>query len=251
MLHKARQLRAVRWLQRRFPALFHFLLQRFNPKKLYGLPLTLVLLVGAVQLSLLSELTEQVMEAEEMVQVDRQLTSALYNGRTSLGATFFLGATQLGGQLGAIGLGLLLSFFLARQKRWRSILVFWLVLGAVGLSVRYGKEWLQRPRPENVAYVTYQHFSFPSGHSTTATALFGMGAYLLARHVRQRRYWLYTGAAIAVVLVGFSRMYLGAHYLSDVLAGFLLGSLWVLVGISLLEWLQYRRRSGTSPSAAP
>jgi undecaprenyl-diphosphatase len=70
-----------------------------------------------------------------------------------------------------------------------------------------------------------------------------MIAYFFYRYLKKWKHrqvvlWV---APILIVLVGFSRIYLGVHYLSDVLAGFLLGALWVLLGISLVEMMAYRR----------
>jgi membrane-associated phospholipid phosphatase len=85
-----------------------------------------------------------------------------------------------------------------------------------------------RPRPE-LAFLHLETYSFPSGHSTAATAAFGAVAFLLwprAGTVR-RRVALVMAAVGLICLVGFSRLYLGVHYLSDVLAGFALGAVWL------------------------
>jgi undecaprenyl-diphosphatase len=85
-----------------------------------------------------------------------------------------------------------------------------------------------RPRPE-LAFLHLETYSFPSGHSTAATAAFGAVAFLLwprAGTVR-RRVALVVAAVGLICLVGFSRLYLGVHYLSDVLAGFALGAVWL------------------------
>ena len=81
-------------------------------------------------------------------------------------------------------------------------------------------------------------FSFPSATVTLATVVYGFFAVLIARELPgRRRVWPYLVAALAVGLLGFARLYLGAHWLSDVLAGVLLGLLWIAaLGIA------YRRR---------
>ena len=85
-----------------------------------------------------------------------------------------------------------------------------------------------RPRPE-LAFLELHTYSFPSGHSTAATAAFGAIAIVLWPRLRssRRRLALVVATAGIVLLVGFSRMYLGAHYLSDVLGGFALGATWL------------------------
>jgi undecaprenyl-diphosphatase len=125
----------------------------------------------------------------------------------------------------------------------------WLVLLGVGLSVRYGKLIFHRVRPANVGFYEETNFSFPSGHSTTAMVLFGMIAYFLirnSRHRKQRILYLLLGLSI-ILLVGFSRIYLGVHFLSDVLGGYLLGATWMIMGITVIEWLSYQKELKNIP----
>ena len=88
----------------------------------------------------------------------------------------------------------------------------------------------RRPRPE-LAFLDLDTYSFPSGHSAAATAAFGALAFLLWPHVRTvaRRVALVSATVFAIALVGFSRLYLGVHYLSDVLGGFALGAAWLSI----------------------
>lgn len=95
---------------------------------------------------------------------------------------------------------------------------------------------LDMPKPP--ASTAVPGFSFPSAPVTLATVVYGFFAVLIARELPGRnRAWPYVVAALVVGLLGFSRLYLGAHWLSDVLAGTLLGLLWIAaLGIA------YRRR---------
>jgi membrane-associated phospholipid phosphatase len=93
-----------------------------------------------------------------------------------------------------------------------------------------------RPRPE-LAYVHLDTYSFPSGHGAGSAAVYALVLYLLARHARPR--WQMFAAAGYVVLVasiGFSRLYLEVHYLSDVLAGVSLGAAWASAWLFVYEW---------------
>jgi undecaprenyl-diphosphatase len=85
-----------------------------------------------------------------------------------------------------------------------------------------------RPRPE-LAFLHLDTYSFPSGHSTVATATFGAIAFLVWPRLStaRRRVAVVTTAVCIVGLVAFSRLYLGVHYLSDVLAGLALGASWL------------------------
>jgi undecaprenyl-diphosphatase len=87
----------------------------------------------------------------------------------------------------------------------------------------------QRARPEAFFGLTSPNsFGFPSGHATVSFCFFGMLAAILTRRMAvRRRAMVWTAAAVLVLLIGFSRIYLGVHYASDVLAGYAAGALWV------------------------
>jgi len=92
-----------------------------------------------------------------------------------------------------------------------------------------------RARPE-VAFVHLDTYSFPSGHAMVSTAVYGALAYLAWSPLRtlRRRLTLVAGTVLLVALIDFSRIYLGVHYLSDVLAGTAGGAFWLAVSIALL-----------------
>ncbi|MEW6490776.1 MAG: phosphatase PAP2 family protein [Thermodesulfobacteriota bacterium] len=101
-------------------------------------------------------------------------------------------------------------------------------MGAVGP----GRPWCARP-PSHLPHVTLATPAFPSAHAAGAAAVYGFLAFLVARDLKQARarfevaYW----TAVGVLLVGSSRVLLGVHYVTDVLAGLLVGALWIVVGV--------------------
>jgi undecaprenyl-diphosphatase len=131
--------------------------------------------------------------------------------------------------------------FLFHRKRTHALVMAGAVLAAWASSdvtkMLYG-----RPRPDLVPHEAYVYSaSFPSGHSTMSTAAFLTLAMLIASLETKRRSkaLAYGLAAFVVVGVGFSRVYLGVHWPSDVLAGWCLGAAWALVG-----WLALRMLGG-------
>ncbi|WP_299991057.1 phosphatase PAP2 family protein [uncultured Pontibacter sp.] len=233
----------VQQLFHRFPGLSRFLLRRFDTTTFIGLPLTILLLVIAVNAALLSQLTEDVVESEGVVHLDKAFTAFLYSMRSEWLSHTFYAFTQLGTREAVFAVGGLATIVFLYNRRYTAVLAFWLTMAGVGLSVQYGKKFISRDRPTEVAFYPEHNFSFPSGHATTSMALWGILAYFGYRHLHQRRLRnaVLSGAGALILLVGFSRIYLGVHFLSDVLAGFLLGAMWVLLGISIVEVMSYLR----------
>jgi membrane-associated phospholipid phosphatase len=117
-----------------------------------------------------------------------------------------------------------------RRGSWRPLaLLAGAAAGAWVVQVAV-KQLVERPRPPaGLALSHATGFAFPSGHATDAAAVYGMLALLLARSgPRAARVAAWTGAAGLIALVGLSRLYLGVHWLSDVVAGIALGAAWLL-----------------------
>ena len=98
------------------------------------------------------------------------------------------------------------------------------------------KTLVQRPRPEGYRLVAESGFSFPSGHSMVAMAFYGLLIWMVWRYEKDALVrWLgVIGFGLVIVLVGLSRIYLGVHYASDVLAGFCASIAWLGVYTKLL-----------------
>jgi membrane-associated phospholipid phosphatase len=145
------------------------------------------------------------------------------------------GVMRLVTDLGAAGVlvPLVLAAGLAwrwRRGSWRPLaLLAGAAAGAWVVQVAV-KQLVERPRPPaGLALSHATGFAFPSGHATDAAAVYGMLAVLLARSGRPAaRVAAWAGAAALVALVGLSRLYLGVHWLSDVVAGAALGIAWLL-----------------------
>nr|WP_093922227.1 phosphatase PAP2 family protein [Sulfitobacter brevis] len=137
---------------------------------------------------------------------------------------------------------LVLVFLVLRRQRASAVLLGVAILGGQGLSYLM-KFSFSRPRPDLVPHgVEVATASFPSGHSMMAAVTYLTLAVMLARaetrpHIRG---FFIAGAALLTILVGISRVYLGVHWPSDVLAGWTLGAAWAL-GVGLLARAMARR----------
>lgn len=129
-------------------------------------------------------------------------------------------------------------------KRWRlSAILLCVSAGGSFVLTTVLKTGFQRVRPELVdSGYTASFYSFPSGHATVAVGFYGVLTVMLAYRARGLARWaLAAGGASLVLLIGFSRLYLGVHYPTDVLAGFLTALLWVIgVGAVYVVWLSVR-----------
>jgi membrane-associated phospholipid phosphatase len=133
------------------------------------------------------------------------------------------------------------GIILLRRTRPNEAAVIALAFGGAALVNGLLKLAFHRPRPE-LAFVQLDTYSFPSGHAAVSTATFTTIAYLLGRRYRSlpARALITFGAVAAILLVGFSRLYLGAHYLSDVLAGISFGLAWA--SLCLLAYVLWGER---------
>lgn len=119
-----------------------------------------------------------------------------------------------------------------RRRTWGPFLLLATAYGGAAIASQLVKALVGRPRPP--ARLAVGHFggsSFPSGHATQVVAVWGMLAFVAAMGATTwaRRVALWSGAVVVGLLVGTSRLYLGAHWLSDVLGGWALGGTWLLL----------------------
>ncbi|WP_437316909.1 phosphatase PAP2 family protein [Sorangium sp. So ce385] len=189
-----------------------------------------------------------------IVQVDLALARALHASSSSTGVTALGAFTHLGSGWALTVLALVVAALLL-SRRQRVLAVGWLIaLAGGGLLNQALKALFARPRPlfdEPLAVAA--GWSFPSGHSMGTLVTFGMLSYLGLLFLRtlRARLALVAFALSWTVAMGFSRMYLGVHYLSDVLAGFAAGSMWLAVCISGIEVARRRPgRAGSQPLPA-
>jgi len=183
-------------------------------------------------------LAESVSEGDTMVAVDLALSRALHQAASPRGIAVLSAFTDLGGGLGIPLLGIGIGAVLA-VKRMRLLLVGWVVaLAGAGILNSALKAAFARARPVfEQPYAIARGFSFPSGHAMVTLVAAGMLAYLGVLHVRSpvKRLGVVLLALCWTTAMGFSRMYLGVHFLSDVMAGFAAGVVWLGACVTGIE----------------
>lgn len=144
----------------------------------------------------------------------------------------FLSITMLGEAKLVLILALIISLILWYWNKKKQAIIMWIVIIGSGAITYTIKALIDRPRPENML-VLEESASFPSGHATIAMAFYGFLTYLLLREIKKYRILVIIISAIIILALGYSRLYLHAHYLSDVLVGYFIGAVWLAIGIKL------------------
>ncbi|MFK5926328.1 MAG: VTT domain-containing protein [Desulfuromusa sp.] len=179
---------------------------------------------------------EDLLSGDPLIQADQAVYNFLQALRSPWGDSLMVAVTELGDALSNTAVVIVVLLFLLLHKQLRTA-AYWLLAvgGGIGL-VQLFKWSLHRPRPIDI-YHGVSSWGFPSGHTTMSVVVYGFLAILLIRSLSPRWRWLPFVFAFGVsLLVAFSRIYLGAHWLSDVLGGMALGWVWVtLLGVIYLH----------------
>ncbi|NTV44850.1 MAG: phosphatase PAP2 family protein [Candidatus Yonathbacteria bacterium] len=235
------------WVDRvvsRHPRIRVFLARRLDAHVFEGLPFTILCVSLVLIFVFLGGVIEDYLTNDTLVLLDARLTNLLYTFRTEGALKFFYFLTLFCEASVVVVVAVVASVFLWKHRYRIYVPGLWTALGiGEGLAI-LGKLAFQRPRPDvMMRAITETSFSFPSGHASTVVPLYGYFVYLLLKSkadVRTKRLAI-AGFVVLVLLIDFSRLYLGVHYLSDVIAGNLIGLIGLIVAIGITEWMIARR----------
>jgi undecaprenyl-diphosphatase len=217
---------------------------RLSPAEFLGLDLTIgaIILIGASWL--FGGIAEDVVTGDPLTVVDMEIAMWLHLHATPALTDAMMVISLLASWPVVMGIFLLLaSYFVWKRSHYRLLAMTLTVPVGMLLTVML-KFAFHRSRPTwDDPIVMIESFGFPSGHAMAATLLYG---FLAAIGVRQVQAWRWRVLAVltagmVVVLVGFSRLYLGVHYLSDVLAGMAAGSAWLALCLTVVGTLRRHR----------
>ena len=248
--HRVLTSRPVRWLARRSPTVQSILFRRFSPADYLGLNLTLGLGVSFVLLLIFGAIAQGVLSKMAIVRFDVGLAEALHAGATPGGVAFWSLVTRLGSISVAAVFGIGFALWYASRRGWLAFGGWVAALAGSELLAWALKRAVHRERPIfEVAYATEPTFSFPSSHVLGALVGYGMIVYFVVCLTTSRlwRALAITLVAMLIVAVGYSRLYLGLHFFSDVVGGLAAGAVWLTACITALEVA--RRKQETEPLA--
>lgn len=238
------ELPPLRALRHRFDRQLVFLARRLAPGEALGLTLTLGLAVAVGAGAAFAVVLEDALDGDGIARLDRPVLRFLAERRDDEATTIARIVTFLGSAPFVVLLTLALVIFLWRRSRRTAVVLAASVLGS-GAITGAVKLLVARDRPAlPLAIDAAEHgFSFPSGHSLSSLALYGSLSYLAAQYLptwRSRTY-VVAGLLTTAVAVAFSRLYLGYHWVSDVLGSWTLAVLWLVTVVTADRILMARR----------
>lgn len=201
-----------------------------------GVPLAAALLILVVSLWAFGAVVAEYLEGD--TATDQRLADWLHGRATDPFTDVFRAITWSGNFVTLLAVTLIACAVLWRRRQQTDAL--FVALAFVGAQVLSNgmKLGFRRERPFFADPLAIEStFSFPSGHALVSFAVYGSIALVLARRIRsrRRRIVLFAATGVWVAAIGFSRLYLGVHFLSDVLAGFAAGAAWLAFLYVLIE----------------
>ena len=237
--------RLARRLKARYPRAWAFVAARFAPGAYLGLHLTVGLLITLAGLWLFGGVAEDVIHNDPLTRFDLGLLHFIRAHATPTGDRIFVVISLIGSPVTMAAIALAGMLLLGWRRAWVQLGGWFAAFAGAAVLAETLKLVFHRPRPTGAAaFLHGASFSFPSGHALGSLVGFGMLAYLLVVGLAPRRRIRIAIGVVAVGLVlaiGISRLYLGVHYFSDVVAGFAAGTLWLAVCITGLEVVRRRR----------
>lgn len=238
----------IRWIREFARTRFHY----ENENLPYYVTIVLAVAVFVLAVNGFIELTEELAE-NELTSFDETVANYVTSFRSAANTRWFTFITHLGDRYAYLAVSLVLAaWFYLRYKNWKFVVQTIGVLLLASLSNVVLKEVIHRQRPELEHLVTVSTLSYPSGHAMSAMAFYGFLIHLCLRHSMSR--FMRIGAIVTLTLliiaIGLSRVYLGVHYPSDVVAGWaggLIAIAFCAVLFEIIALMRKRQGNGKAP----
>jgi membrane-associated phospholipid phosphatase len=208
---------------------------RLSPDSRLGLYFTTSLFVLAVTGVGFLMLALEVGQQDWLVRFDHSLSASLHEHSNVNAVWIFQLVSVFGDPSTLTSISLLSLIVLAVSRYWQLFLLWTITLPGAGILNHFLKNIFQRQRPQLPnPWLAESGWSFPSGHAMCSLVVYGLLAYSICFFPTSGRSRLSFGllAILLVIAIGFSRLYLGAHYCSDVMAGYLAAAFWLVLCIT-------------------
>lgn len=217
---------------------------KYDAKLPYILTTVITLIIVAGGIRIFIELTEN-LQSKLLGSFDQSISELFLNIRTPLLTKYFVFVTNLGDVWGYVSVFILCTIlFYGFFKSWKYVGQILLVMVLSMGSNLLLKTSINRARPSVEHLVVVKTLSYPSGHATMAMAFYGFLIYLVFTLSMNRflKFCLISVMCILILSIGLSRIYLGVHYPSDIVGGFIAGFIWVMFCIMIFNLIKIFRR---------
>ncbi len=176
--------------------------------------------------------------------LDQIISNSILSIQSPLLTKVMIFITFLGDKYLITILSIFLLIFLIYKKQYIKAKIFVITLGLGIIISQILKYTIQRPRPETMT-ILKEGFSFPSGHATISIIFFGMLIYLFKDKIKNQtlKYIFITINTSLIILISFSRLYLNVHWLTDVLAGLILGLICIFGSIIIIHKIPFLNKN--------
>lgn len=192
-----------------------------------------------VMAAIFFKIFHEIFEVDTMY-LDKLISTLIYSWRTDTLTEIMKVVTNFGAEYLML-ISITVMFFLIWEKHKHEALVLAIIL-IMGLVINvFLKQIIQRPRPVIMPLVVETSYSFPSGHAMNSSVFYLAIAFYTYHFTRKKKLSLLmtAGAIVLLLLIGFSRIYLGVHYPSDVVAGYVVGTWWLTTAILISKSVSF------------
>ena len=195
------------------------------------LEIIFALLISLASLYLFLKIGHEVLDKDILV-IDTTITNFIYSFRSPPVTEVMMYFTYLGSAMVLFTLSIITIIFISKFRK-KDVLIYLGILYSAVLLNLVLKYMYQRPRPDDFPLIHENSLSFPSGHAMNSFVFFAALSYFIFRETRNIKIGLVVSviSLIIIGLIGISRVYLGVHYPSDVIGGFIAGFLWFVSAI--------------------
>ncbi len=226
------ELPALAWLRRRFARQLGWVRRRLDPASPRGFALSLTVALGALAAWSFGGLTQDVVSHDEMALFDPRAEAFVLAHRMGWLTVAMKDLTWLGSTVVIVPIAIVIgAYYVFRRRDWRPYALMASAIAGAIIWYDVVKGGVGRARPPTSDWIGhYSGHAFPSGHAAQTIAFYAVAATVLsAGRPVKTRVLLWLGAAVITLVVGASRVYLGAHWLTDVVGGYALGATWVCI----------------------
>lgn len=222
---------------------------KYNVTLPYIILVLLALLIVVAGINLFIEITDRI-STDGLKAFDQSVSAKITSFRKPSLTDYFVFVTHVGDVYGYMVV-LALTIIITRIvfKHWKYVVQITMVLVLSAVSNMILKRFIDRARPDVEHMVVVKTLSYPSGHAMSAIAFYGFLIYLFYKYIKNK--FLKSTAiiltAVLIISIGISRIYLGVHFPSDIVGGYVAGLIWVIFCILIFNIIEVFRGDPETP----